>query len=249
MKSTQPSAQGLTVRRIARVPDSDLYVPLAATLPQRENHARGGRFSHGSPCYLRCPASCNFSLRWSCLKFVFISVTNLDRPTSSHRWDGRHSSHFSDHIPAHRSAGRHSAHAGPVPTPRYLPWTTLPRPGPASSTVHAHTDVHALTSHGTVGTHIGQSARGRRANAPTRCLRVPCGPLCGRASGQRAYAAACRSSPPPRAARARSSSCSRPSRCMAATGPAATASIVGLVASSPARTAAASPPRLSAATT
>jgi hypothetical protein len=45
------------------------------------NHARGGRFSHGPPCYLRCPASCNFSLSRSCLKFVFISVTNMDRPT------------------------------------------------------------------------------------------------------------------------------------------------------------------------
>ena len=71
---------------------------------------------------------------------------------------------------------------------------------------------------------MGQRTTGRRANAPTRCLRVPCGPLCGQASGQRAYAAACRSSPPPRAARARSSSCSRPSRCIAATRPAGTAS-------------------------
>ena len=50
-------------------------------------------------------------------------------------------------------------------------------------------------------------------------------------------------------ARARSSSCSRPSRCLAATGPAATASIVGLVESSPARTAAASQPPLFAAAT
>ena len=100
-----------------------------------------------------------------------------------------------------------------------------------------------------VGTHMGKRRLGRRAHAFTRCLCGPRGPLDGRASGQRAYAAACRSSPSPRAARARSSSCSRPSRCMAATGPAATASIVGLVASSPARTTAAFPPLLFAATT
>jgi hypothetical protein len=72
-----------------------------------------------------------------------------------------------------------------------------------------------------VGTHMGKRRLGRRAHAFTRCLCGPRGPLDGRASGQRAYAAACRSSPPPRAARARNSSCSRPSRCMAATGPAA----------------------------
>ena len=80
---------------------------------------------------------------------------------------------------------------------------------------------------------MGQRTTGRRANAPTRCLRVPCGLLCGRTSGQRAYAAACRSSPPPRAARARSTSCSRPRRCRASTRPAATAASVGLIGSSP----------------
>ena len=41
----------------------------------------GGWFSHGYPCYLRCPTSCSFSLGRSCFKFVFISVTSMDRPT------------------------------------------------------------------------------------------------------------------------------------------------------------------------
>ena len=71
---------------------------------------------------------------------------------------------------------------------------------------------------------MGQRTTGRHTNAHTRRLRVPGGALRGPARGQRAYAAACRSSPPPRAARARSSSCSRPSRCIAATRPAGTAS-------------------------
>ena len=118
------------------------------------------------------------------------------------------------HSPIDRMALRWpSAGARPVPTPRYLPWTTLPRPGPATLTVHAHTDVHALTSHGTVGTHMGRRTTGRRTHAHTRRLRVPCGPLRGLALGQRAYAAARRCSPPSRAARARNTSCSRPSRC------------------------------------
>ena len=114
-------------------------------------------------------------------------------------WAGRRSAHFSDHIPTHRSTGWPSAGARPVPTPKYLPWTTLPRPGPATSTVHAHTDVHALTSHGTSGrtwesaasdgartrphdAHAVPAARSmaeHRANAPTlppaapHHLRVP----------------------------------------------------------------------------
>ena len=89
---------------------------------------------------------------------------------------------------------------------------------------------------------MGRRTAGRRAHASTRCLCGPRGPLDGLAPGQRAYAAACRSSSPTRAARARNASCSRPSRCRATTGPAATASIVSFVASSHARTAAAIPP-------
>ena len=96
------------------------------------------------------------------------------------------------------------------------------------------------------GTAQSLAARARVHTPPTGPLR---GPLRGLAPGQRAYSAACRSSSPTRAARARNASCSRPSRCRATTGPAATASIVSFVASSHARTAAAIPPRLSAATT
>ena len=44
-------------------------------------------------------------------------------------------------------------------------------------------DAHGTAHHGT--------AR-KAANAPTRCLRVPCGPLCGRASGIRPTRLRCR---------------------------------------------------------
>ena len=50
---------------------------------------------------------------------------------------------------------------------------------------------------------MGRRTAGRRAHASTRCLCGPRGPLDGLAPGQRAYAAACRSSSPTRAARAR----------------------------------------------
>ena len=111
-----------------------------------------------------------------------------------------------------------------------------------------HTTTHANVPQGGLE-HKGQHLIQPRAHASTSSLWAHGGQLPGSASSQHACLALCRSSPPPRAARARSTSSSPPSRCRASTRPAATSASVGLVGSSPARPAAASPPRISTATT
>ena len=102
----------------------------------------------------------------------------------------------------------------------------------------SHTTTHANVPQGGLE-HKGQHLIQPRAHASTSSLWARGGQLPGSASSQHACLALCRSSPPPRAARARNSSCSRPSRCTASTRPDASTQ---LVAQPHALSAAASPP-------
>ena len=98
--------------------------------------------------------------------------------------------------------------------PKVTPWDGSPSPRAVHiDRTHSHGRARANVpwdgrdAHGTAH---HETARARAHTPPTGPLR---GPLRGLAPGQRAYSAACRCSPPPRAARARNTSCSRPSRC------------------------------------
>ena len=136
------------------------------------------------------------------------------------------SSHFRDHhtcspIDCTVPDG-HGAASYPEVTP--LDDSPSPRAGQFDRTC-SHTTTHANVPQGGLE-HKGQHLIQPRAHASTSSLWARGDQLAGSASSQHTCLALCRSSPPPRAARARISSSSRPSRCTASAWPAASTQLV-----------------------